>query len=187
MAAETTDDEASADFAIAMASLAHPDTRITGHDLSEGMLEVMSGKVKAAGLGDMVSAMHGNSESMDFDDDSFDRVSIGFGIRNFENRETALREILRVLRPGGKLVILELSIPEVPVIRGLYKFYFLHILPWIGGRISGDEAAYRYLPASVVRFPRRDEWMQTMRECGYNNVCHKAFTFGICRMYIGEK
>ena len=175
------------DFSIEIARKAHPDTKITGLDLSEGMLKVMDGKVASAGLQERIVTMQGNSEKMDFADGSFDRVTIAFGIRNFENRETALKEILRVLKPGGRLVILELSVPSNPVLNWLYKLYFTKILPWIGGLVSGKKAAYNYLPASVIKFPGKEEWMATMSSCGYDKVSHKAFTFGICRMYIGEK
>lgn len=174
------------DFSIAIAKKMHPGSSVTGLDLSEGMLKVMEGKVAAAGLGDRIKAEQGNVEKMPFADASFDCVTIAFGIRNFEHREAALREILRVLKPCGRLVILELSIPANPVIRAFYNFYFTKILPRIGGRISGDRAAYLYLPASVLKFPGKEEWMRTMKDCGYANVSHKAFTLGICRMYIGE-
>jgi len=175
------------DFSIAIARKAHPDTVVTGLDLSEGMLKVMAQKVAAKGLSGRICSEQGNSEQMRFDSGSFDVVTIAFGIRNFEHRDTALREILRVLKPSGRLVILELSEPSNPLIRWAYNLYFTKLLPLIGGRISGDKAAYRYLPASVLGFPGKQEWMGTMRECGYSNVSHKAFTLGICRMYIGEK
>lgn len=175
------------DFSIDIANRTRPETTITGLDLSEGMLEVMCRKVDKAGLSARIKTMVGNSESMPFEDGSFDRVTIAFGIRNFENRETALKEILRVLKPGGRLVILELSVPSNPVIRWAYKLYFMKILPWIGGMVSGEKAAYSYLPASVLKFPGKEEWMATMRSCGYSEVKYKAFTLGICRMYIGEK
>lgn len=160
---------------------------VMGVDLSEGMLKIMAEKVKAAGLENIVSCEQGDCESLRFSDGAFDRVTVAFGVRNFENREKALKEILRVLRPGGELVILELSVPSNPVMRWLYKLYFLHILPVIGGKVSGDKAAYKYLPASVLNFPGKKEFMQTLRDCGYHNVRHRAFTFGICRMYSGEK
>ena len=175
------------DFSIAIARKAAPETKVTGLDLSEGMLKIMDEKVAALGLQDKISAEQGNSERMRFEDGTFDRVTIAFGIRNFEHRETALKEILRVLKPGGRLVILELSVPANPVIRWCYNLYFTKILPLIGGKISGDKAAYNYLPASVLKFPPKDEWMATMSGCGYKNVKHKAFTLGICRMYTGEK
>ncbi len=160
---------------------------VTGLDLSEGMLKIMGEKVNAEGLGDVISYELGDSENLRFEDGAFDRVTVAFGIRNFENREKGLKEMLRVLRPGGELVILELSVPSNAVIRWFFNLYFLHILPLIGGKVSGDKAAYRYLPASVLNFPGKKEFMKTMRDCGYRNVRHKAFTFGICRMYSGEK
>ena len=175
------------DFSIAIARAMAPGSRVTGLDLSEGMLAVMRAKLAAAGLEDRVACVQGDSEALPYADAAFDCVTIAFGIRNFEHRETALREILRVLKPGGKLVILELSVPSNPVIRWFYKLYFTGLLPIIGGKISGNKAAYRYLPASVLNFPGRDEWMATMRACGYAGVRHKAFTLGICRMYIGLK
>ena len=193
------------DFSLEMARRARKekwDVHITGLDLSAGMLERMRRKVFQAGFGDgvqsgaglsaggstaVISTLQGNSEALPFEDGRFDRVTIAFGIRNFEHREVALREILRVLKPGGRLLILELSVPSQPLLRTLYKGYFTRILPLIGGWISGDKAAYRYLPASVLRFPGKEEWMDTMRSCGFTRVRHQAFTFGVCRMYVGEK
>lgn len=160
---------------------------VTGVDLSEGMLAVMREKVGKAGLADMISIEEGDGEALRFPDNTFDRVTIAFGIRNFENREKGLREMLRVLKPGGRLVILELSRPENKIIRWFYDLYFLHILPKIGGKVSGDKAAYAYLPASVAAFPGKKAFMATMREAGFHTVTHKAFTLGICRMYTGEK
>ena len=175
------------DFSLAIAGRMHPDSRITGLDLSEGMLAVMRDKVAKAGLEGRISCEQGDSEAMRFADASFDVVTIAFGIRNFAHREAALREILRVLKPGGRLVILELSVPENRFLRWGYNLYFKHFVPWIGGLISGDKAAYTYLPASVQAFPGRREWTATMAGCGYAQVRHKAFTLGLCRMYVGEK
>ena len=174
------------DFSIAIAKR-NAAADITGLDLSEGMLAVMREKVRAEGLEGRISAQQGNSEQMPFADGAFGRATIAFGIRNFQNRETALCEILRVLEPGGKLVILELSVPSNKIIRWFYNLYFTKILPVIGGKVSGHKAAYRYLPASVLKFPGKKEWMETMRRCGYSDIIHKSFTFGICRMYVGKK
>lgn len=160
---------------------------VTGVDLSEGMLAVMREKVGKAGLTEMISIEEGDGENLRFPDNTFDRVTIAFGIRNFEDRPKGLREMLRVLKPGGRLVILELSRPENKVIRWFYDLYFLHILPKIGGKVSGDKAAYAYLPASVAAFPGKKEFSATMRKAGFRTVTHKAFTLGICRMYTGEK
>lgn len=175
------------DFSMEIARHSDNGTCVTGLDLSEGMLAVMDCKVQEAGLGGRITTEQGNSEQMRFADDSFDRVTIAFGIRNFEHREIALEEIRRVLKPGGKLVILELSVPSNAVLKWFYCLYFTKILPWIGGAVSGDKAAYSYLPASVLKFPGKAEWMGTMSSCGYHGLVHKAFTFGICRMYVGEK
>ena len=173
------------DFSIAIAK--KTDASVTGLDLSEGMLKVMDEKVRKEGLQDRISTLQGDCENLPFEDCSFDCVTIGFGIRNFEHRETALREILRVLRTDGKLIILELSIPQNPVIKWFYKLYFSGITPTIGGWISGQKSAYRYLPASVIAFPPKDQWMKTMSDCGFSEVKHKAFTLGICRLYTGRK
>lgn len=175
------------DFALAQARKMHADSHITGLDLSEGMLAVMREKVAKAGLDGRISCEQGDCEQMRFADGSFDCATIAFGIRNFAHREAALAEILRVLKPGGRLVILELSVPENKLLRWAYNLYFMHFVPWIGGLVSGDKAAYKYLPASVQAFPGRREWTATMERCGYANVRHRAFTFGLCRMYIGTK
>ena len=175
------------DYSLTIARHSHPDTRVQGIDLTEAMLQVMRSKVAAAGLSHRITAEQGNCEALPYPADSFDRATIAFGIRNFEHREQALREILRVLRPGGRLAILELSVPANPLLRSCYNLYFTRLLPFIGGLVSGQRAAYRYLPASVLRFPGKKEWMDTMRRCGYHNVSHRAYTLGICRLYIGEK
>lgn len=175
------------DFSIAIAECANKSSKIEGIDISEGMLEVMRAKLSERGLDDRVSARLGDSEDLPYGEDSFDRVTIAFGIRNFEHREKALKEILRVLKPGGRLVILELSVPSNALIRFAFKLYFTKFVPLIGGKISGDKGAYSYLPESVIKFPGKKEWIATMESCGYGQVTHKAFTFGICRMYTGEK
>lgn len=160
---------------------------VIGLDLSEGMLKVMDEKIVKAGLGDMISTSHGDGENLPFDTDSFDRVTIAFGIRNFEDRLQGLKEMLRVLKPGGRLAILELSVPRNAVLRWFYKLYFLHLLPAIGGAISGNKAAYKYLPASVLNFPAPGEFMQTILQAGFSKVSAKSYTLGICRLFVAEK
>ena len=174
------------DFAIAIAK-AIPEAHVTGVDLSEGMLAVMREKVEKQGLEDRISAEIGDGENLRFPDGTFDDVTIAFGIRNFEDRARGLEETMRVLKPGGKLVVLELSRPEAGLLRRIYDFYFLRVLPRIGGSISGDRAAYSYLPASVKSFPGKETFMKMMSDAGFVDVAHKSLTFGICRMYTGNK
>lgn len=161
--------------------------KVVGVDISAGMLDVMKEKVSRAGMSDYIEAQAGDGEALKAADGSFDRATIAFGIRNFEDRPKGLREMYRVLTPGGKLVILELSVPKNPLLRGLYKLYFLHLLPAVGGCISGDKAAYKYLPASVLNFPAPGDFMKTIREAGFESVFTKSYTLGICRLYVGQK
>lgn len=175
------------DFSIEIAGRCDKSVKVTAVDISEGMLAVMRSKVLKASLEDRIEAGTGNAEELGFPDCSFERVTIAFGIRNFEHRDKALKEILRVLKPGGRLVILELSVPSNSFLRWLYCLYFTKVLPVIGGIVSGDRAAYRYLPASVLNFPGKDEWMSFMKSCGFVNVSHKSLSLGICRIYVGEK
>ena len=175
------------DFSIAIAGAMSQDSHVTGVDISEGMLAVMKRKVEDAGLTDRIDITVGSGEELPFQENSFDAVTIAFGIRNFEDREQGLREIQRVLKPDGRIIILELSEPSNPVIRWVYNLYFTRIMPVIGRKVSGNSAAYHYLPASVISFPKKQEWMQTMTNCGFGEVRHKAFSLGICRMYTGRK
>lgn len=174
------------DFSIAIAK-AIGNGKVIGVDISKEMLEVMRRKVLKNNLEGIITQEVGDGEDLRFPEDSFDRVVNAFGIRNFEDRDKGLREALRVLRPGGRLVILELSRPQNRIIRWFYDLYFLNILPKIGGKVSGDKKAYMYLPASVKAFPGKKEFMEQMRKAGFVNITHRALTFGICRMYCGDK
>ncbi len=173
------------DFTIEIARKAATGSSVTGIDLSEGMMAVGRDKIKAAGVD--AALEYGDCEALKYADDTFDRISVGFGVRNFEHLTIGLREMCRVLKPAGKLVILELSVPSNPIIRWCYKLYFLNILPAIGGMVSGNRGAYEYLPASVLHFPAPDKFIPMLREAGFAEVKHKAFTFGVCRMYVGIK
>ena len=174
------------DFSIAIAK-AIGNGKVIGVDISKEMLEVMRRKVLKNNLESIISQEVGDGENLRFPEDSFDRVVNAFGIRNFEDRDKGLKEALRVLKPGGRLVILELSRPQNRIIRWFYDLYFLNILPKIGGKVSGDKKAYMYLPASVKAFPGKKEFMEQMREAGFVNITHRVLTFGICRMYCGDK
>lgn len=175
------------DFSIAIARAAASGSKVTGVDLSENMLAAGREKVSNAGMEDRISLEQGDCEALRFEDGTFDRVTVAFGVRNFEHLELGLKEMLRVLAPGGKAVILELSLPGNPILRFLFNLYFLHVLPVIGGAISKDKEAYRYLPASVLKFPKPQAFLRMMTECGFSEVGTKAFTSGICRMYVGKK
>ena len=173
------------DFIIEIAKKVAQCSRVMGVDISEGMIAV--GMEKLAKLGIDAVLEVADCEALPYDDNTFDRISVGFGVRNFEHLELGLREMYRVLTPGGKLVILELSVPSNAFIRWCYKLYFLKILPFIGGLVSGNRSAYEYLPASVLRFPAPDKFMDILKAAGFDIVEHTALSFGICRMYIGKK
>ena len=141
------------DSTISIARAAAEGTKVTGADISEGMMALVTEKAEKAGVGDRIDLQVADGEALPYEEGTFDRVTCAFGIRNFEHKEKGLEEFRRVLRPGGRAVILELSVPQNKVLRWAYDLYFLHILPWVGGKVSGDKAAYRYLPASVHNFP----------------------------------
>ena len=175
------------DSTIAIAKAMEPGGRVTGIDISAGMMEPLMRKAAHEGVHDRIKLLQADALQMPFEADSFHRVTCAFGIRNFEDRKKGLAEFLRVLKPGGKAVILELGIPDKPFIKTLYDIYFRHILPLIGGLISGNRAAYRYLPESVYAFPRPEAFCAMMERAGFHNVRHRNFTFGLCRLFIGEK
>lgn len=175
------------DSTIAIAKAANPGSRVTGVDISEGMMALLMEKAAHEGVHDRIRLKVADGENLPFEDGSFHRVTCAFGIRNFEHKEKGLQEFLRVLKPGGKAVILELSVPENRFVRRCYDLYFLHLLPWIGGRVSGNKEAYRYLPASVHAFPAPSAFSAMMEAAGFRKVRSRAFTFGLCRLYVGEK
>ena len=172
-----------ADFAIAVTRKAAAGTQVTGIDLSEGMLEV--GRAKCQGL--PIELEVGDAESLRFEDETFDRVCVAFGVRNFENLMQGLREMRRVLRPGGKLVILELSYPKNRLIFSFYKFYSLKVLPKIGAGMTGNTGAFTYLPDSILKFPLPEKFIPMLREAGFSTVRARQFMFGVCRMYCAVR
>lgn len=173
------------DFTIAIARKVAAGSKVVGVDISEGMMEIGKDKILKAGVDAEMSIA--DCEALPYDPESFDRISVGFGVRNFEHLDLCLREMNRVLKPGGKLVILELSLPSNAFVRGCYMLYFSKILPAIGGFLSGDRGAYEYLHTSVLRFPVPDKFIAMLKSAGFESVEHKSLTFGICRMYICKK
>lgn len=174
-----------ADFTIEIAQKVGKGSEVIGVDISEGMMAVGREKIKKAGVS--AELLVADCEDLPYPDNTFDRISVGFGVRNFEHLELGLSQMCRVLTPGGKLVILELSVPSNAFIRWCYKLYFLKILPAIGGMISGDRGAYEYLPASVLRFPAPDKFISMLKSAGFAQVEHTPLTLGICRMYVAKK
>ena len=162
-------------------------TKITGIDISAGMLDVGRKKIKAKGLDHVIQLRLADSEQLPFDDNSFDAITVGFGVRNFENLEKGLTEMLRVLKPGGTCLILEFSKPQKFPIKQLYQFYFKYILPTVGKLISKDSSAYTYLPDSVDAFPYGERFTSILKTIGYKNTKVRPQTFGIASIYEASK
>jgi len=160
---------------------------ITGIDISEGMLAIGRQKIRKKGLESQISLIYGDSEAIPFDDNRFDAITVAFGVRNFECLERGLCEMFRVLKPGGKVVILEFSIPQNRIFRSIFHFYFFRILPFVGRWASKDAHAYNYLPASVQSFPHGTKFQKKMENCGFSDVKVRPLTFGIASIYTGYK
>lgn len=164
-----------------------PEARITGLDLSEGMLAAARGKVAARGLSGRIELVQGDAERLAWPDATFDAVTVAFGVRNFGDLERGLSELARVLRPGGQLAVLEFSRPDNPLFRRLYEFYSGRILPRIGGLLSRDKRAYEYLPASVGAFPPPEDFLAMLRAAGLADCTARSQSFGIARIYTARR
>ncbi len=164
-----------------------PQARVAGADLSPPMLTAAKPKVVKWKMDDAITLTAASGEELPYADGVFDGVTIAFGIRNVTNRDRALMEMHRVLKPGGQALILDFSIPPNPLVRVGYGFYFHRVLPLLGGLVSGNYEAYKYLPRSVEGFPPRDEFASLMEECGFSKVEWKDFTFGVATLYEGTK
>ncbi len=173
------------DFALEALAL-NPD-KIIGADISNDMLAVGVEKIKKKSLEDKISFQYGDSENLPFETDSFDAITVSFGVRNFENLEKGLTDMHRVLKPKGAVAIIEFSKPQNFPIKQLYNFYFKNILPGIGRMISKDARAYTYLPESVDAFPFGKAFTEIMDKVGYTNIKAVPLTFGIASIYLGEK
>jgi demethylmenaquinone methyltransferase / 2-methoxy-6-polyprenyl-1,4-benzoquinol methylase len=174
------------DFAICSFHKLHPE-HVTGIDISEEMLEFGRKKLIRKKLESHITLITGDSESMAFEDQSFDAITVGFGVRNFEDLMSGLREMFRVLKPNGRVVILEFSKPRIFPVKQLYHFYFRFILPLMGRIISKDKTAYTYLHDSVVAFPDRNNFVKLMNDAGFDNTKFISLSFGIASIYIGDK
>ena len=162
-------------------------TKIIGLDISSGMLEIGKEKIKKQGLENKIEMVLGDSEKMPFEDNTFDAITVGFGVRNFENLENGLKEILRVLKPGGCFVILETSIPTKTPFKQGYNFYTKNILPVIGRLFSKDKSAYKYLCESASMFPYGEALNNILRKIGFISVKDLPQTFGVATIYVSSK
>lgn len=174
------------DFAIMANKRLQPE-KIIGIDISEGMLEVGRQKIAKQGLTDKITLQLGDSETISFPDQTFDAITVAFGVRNFENLEKGLAEMRRVLKPGAKLVILEFSNPTVFPIKQLYNLYFRYITPLLGKWVAKSKAAYSYLPESVKAFPQGEVMCNILTNTGFQAVTCKKLTFGICSIYCATR
>ncbi len=175
-----------ADLAISLIKYKHP-FQVIGIDISEGMLEYGKKKIEKLELTEQIILQVGNGEALEFPDNSFDVITIGFGIRNFEHPEIGLSEMLRVLKKDGELVILEFSRPKSTILCHLFDLYFCYVLPYIGKLFSKHATAYTYLPESVKQFPYGDNFIEMMQQAGFVETTFAPLTLGVVSIYKGVK
>lgn len=174
------------DFAFEAIQILNPG-KVIGVDISQGMLDVADEKIKKRGLAHKFEVRLGDSEKLLFEDNTFDAVTVAFGVRNYENLEQGLSDMLRVLKPGGKIVILEFSKPQKFPVKQLYNFYFNSITPAIGKMFSKNYDAYKYLPESVAAFPDGKDFLTLMHKVGFKDTKFQRLTFGVSSIYTGIK
>lgn len=174
------------DMAIQMVRKA-PGIQVTGLDLSTNMLDIARKKTRKESLSDRIEFVHGDSENLPFSDNTFDGITVAFGVRNFENIMQGLNECFRVLRPGGHLVVLEFSKPTKTPFKQLYYLYFKHVLPLIGKLTSRDPRAYKYLFESAQAFPDGTRFVEILDNVGFTDTDFKSLSLGICAIYSGKK
>jgi demethylmenaquinone methyltransferase / 2-methoxy-6-polyprenyl-1,4-benzoquinol methylase len=175
-----------ADVAIMAAKQLQP-KKIVGIDISNGMLNIGREKIAKLGLQQTIELLNGDSETINFADNSFDAVTVAFGVRNFQNLEKGLSEIRRVLKPEGKLVVLEFSRPKTPGVKGLYNVYMKLVAPSMGNLFSKNRNAYKYLDESIQKFPEGKNFTSILHNLGYKNTVCKPLSLGICSIYCGTK
>ncbi|MET3112615.1 demethylmenaquinone methyltransferase/2-methoxy-6-polyprenyl-1,4-benzoquinol methylase [Pedobacter sp. CG_S7] len=174
------------DFAFEAIKILKPE-KVIGVDISVGMLDMARKKILERNLSSVFSVQTGDSEKLQFEDDHFDAITVAFGVRNYENLEKGLADMYRVLKPEGKIVILEFSKPQQFPVKQGYNFYFQHILPVFGKMFSKDSRAYTYLPESVAAFPDGQAFTTLMTTVGFKMTKQRSLTFGICSIYTGIK
>lgn len=174
------------DLALLLARRLDP-LSITGIDLSEGMLGVGRRKVAAAGLADVISFQQADCLHLPFTGNSFDCVTVAYGVRNFADLEAGYREMHRVLRQGGRLLVIELSTPRGRIVRPLYDLYTRHLIPAVGRMVSRDVRAYAYLPESIAAVPQGADMAAIMKRAGFADVTVRPLTFGVCTVYLAVK
>jgi len=175
-----------ADMAIMAARMLHPD-KITGIDISDKMLEVGRKKIENQHLNSKIELFSGDAETINFPDGTFDGVMVAFGVRNFENLEKGLKEIFRVMKPGGLFVVLEFSKPRIPGIRNLYNLYMRYICPFLARLFRQNTRAYQYLNESAQAFPDRQLFVDILNNTGFSDTKCKQLSLGICCIYTGRK
>ena len=162
-------------------------TKVIGGDISDLMMNVGREKAKKLQATEVLEFQRVDSENMPFEDNKFDAITVGFGVRNFENLEKGLSEMRRVLRPGGRIAILEVAKPKQFPMKQLYSIYFHYVLPMVGRLFSSDVRAYTYLPESVTVFPEGDDFVAILNKVGFRQIEYQPLTFGICAFYTCEK
>lgn len=175
-----------ADVALEISKSLSPD-KVIGIDISTEMLDIGRAKIKKRQLENQIELKEGDSENLPFQDNTFDAITVAFGVRNFENLERGLTEMYRVLKPGGQLVVLEFSKPKIFPFRQLFNLYFKYLLPFIGKMTSKDPRAYQYLYESVQAFPDGSQFVDILQVIGYKSNRCLPLTLGICSIYLGEK
>lgn len=173
------------DFAIACAKL--DPQKIIGVDISEGMMQLGREKIKNAGFEKLITLQYGNAETLDFPENTFDAIVVGFGVRNFENLEKGLLNLQRILKPNGQIVILETSFPENKFFKGIYNAGFSILTPLIGKMFSKDKKAYNYLTNSVKAFPHNQNFVNILNKLNYRNTHFKGLGIGSAAIYYAEK
>jgi demethylmenaquinone methyltransferase/2-methoxy-6-polyprenyl-1,4-benzoquinol methylase len=174
------------DFALESLRILKPE-HITGIDISRGMLDIAQKKINERGLSHQFRVQVGDAENLEFEDECFDAVTVAFGVRNFENLQKGLDDICRVIKPGGRAVILEFSNPRSFPVKQLYGFYSKYILPRVGSVFSKDNRAYTYLPESISQFPDGEAFTGLLKKAGFESALSRPQTFGICTIYVGIK